>query len=95
MAASAKNYYDFLEPLEKGLFVWFTAAEQVVIRQPPLKVGDLVLLREDNVPAMNWPMGRFTSVCPGKDGKVRVAEIRTSRGNYVRPEVKMSRLPVH
>ena len=39
-----------------------------------------------------WPLGRITTVMPGKDGVVRVAEVRTKDDTYVRPIVKLCRL---
>ncbi|XP_075152559.1 uncharacterized protein LOC142226424 [Haematobia irritans] len=61
--------------------------------QVNLKVGDMVVVREDNLPPNEWRLGRITKVFPGVDEKVRVAEIRTSRGTLVRPTVKLVVLP--
>ncbi|KAK9731425.1 methyltransferase (DUF5641) [Popillia japonica] len=46
-----------------------------------LKVRDLVILKEDKVPPMQGPAGRISAVCPGKDGVVRAAVIKTSHGS--------------
>lgn len=43
----------------------------------------------------HWPMGRITEVFPGQDGLVRAVKVHTSKGDYVRPVVKISRLPVN
>ncbi|XP_075150473.1 uncharacterized protein LOC142224575 [Haematobia irritans] len=59
-----------------------------------LKVGDMVVIRDDNLPPNEWRLGRIAEVFPGADGKVRVAEIRTSKGPLVRPIVKLVRLPM-
>ena len=42
-----------------------------------VKVGDLVLLREDNVKCGSWPLRRIEQVHPGQDGIVRVVNVRT------------------
>ncbi|KAI5632979.1 pao retrotransposon peptidase domain-containing protein [Phthorimaea operculella] len=42
-----------------------------------VKVGDLVLLRDDGVPPLMWPMGRITKLFPGTDDKVRAFEVMT------------------
>jgi len=34
------------------------------------KKGDLVILREDNSPALQWPTGIITEVFKGKDGVI-------------------------
>ena len=53
--------------------------------QPNLEVGDVVVLREDQTFACNWPLAKVTQTFPGKDGLVRVATIRTASGDYKRP----------
>ena len=44
----------------------------------------MVLLIEDNVPPLQWPMGRVVSVHPGPDGNVRVVTVQTTSGTYKR-----------
>lgn len=56
---------------------------------PNLKIGDLVLLRDENTPPTQWPMGRVLEVHPGDDGVVRVVSLKTPTGIYKRPAVKM------
>ncbi|XP_049883729.1 uncharacterized protein LOC126379136 [Pectinophora gossypiella] len=45
-----------------------------------LKIGDLVIIQEDNVPPLCWRLGRIKQLYPGADGIARVADINTSRG---------------
>ena len=45
-----------------------------------LKAGDMVLIKDDNIPVMKWPLGRIIEVSNGRDGFVRVAEIKTAKG---------------
>ncbi|XP_075167660.1 uncharacterized protein LOC142239773 [Haematobia irritans] len=63
--------------------------------EPNLKVDDMVVVRDDNLSPNEWRIGRVTKVFPGVDGKVRVAEIRTARGQLVRPVVKLVLLPAN
>jgi hypothetical protein len=44
------------------------------------EVGTLVVLKEDNVSPLHWPMGRITEVHPGADGLVRVVTVKTANG---------------
>ena len=37
----------------------------------------------------NWPMGRIQELHPGSDGIVRAVTVKTARGMYERPIVKM------
>lgn len=60
--------------------------------QTNLKVGDLVIEREDNTPPMKWKMARVQEVIPGKDGLVRTVVIRNSAGVYQRPITRLGRL---
>ncbi|XP_026466074.1 uncharacterized protein LOC113369720 [Ctenocephalides felis] len=54
-----------------------------------LAVDMVVLIKEDHVAPLHWPAGRIVSVTKGKDGKVRVATVKTTQGLYVRPIVKL------
>jgi hypothetical protein len=52
-------------------------------------------LKEDNIPPLVWKTGIIEEVFPGQDGHVRVALVRTSRGHFKRPVVKLIPLPRH
>ena len=58
-----------------------------------LKIDDFVIIKEDFLPPTEWKMGRIVGLHAGKDGHVRVAEIRTANGNITRPLVKICLLP--
>ncbi|UYV73090.1 hypothetical protein LAZ67_10001791, partial [Cordylochernes scorpioides] len=45
-----------------------------------IKIGTLVLLKEDNLPPLKWRMGRINQVYPGEDGLVRVVSVKTADG---------------
>ena len=53
--------------------------------QEVVKVGTVVLIREDGLPRLRWPTGVIQAVFPGKDGVVRAVEVKTSKGVYKRP----------
>lgn len=57
-----------------------------------LKIGDIVLICDGNLPRGVWPRGRVVQVFPGKDGIVRVADVRTSAGVLRRPARKLAKL---
>ncbi|UYV64637.1 hypothetical protein LAZ67_3001419 [Cordylochernes scorpioides] len=50
-----------------------------------IKEGDVVLIEVDNKRRTEWPIGVIEKTYPGKDGIVRVAMIKTKRGNFLRP----------
>jgi len=58
-----------------------------------LRVGDLVVIKDDNLASNEWRLGRIDSVFPGADGNVRVVDIRTTRGIVKRPVTKVVLLP--
>ncbi|GFW13796.1 integrase catalytic domain-containing protein [Trichonephila clavipes] len=36
------------------------------------KIGDMVIIKEDNLPSCQWSLGRINNIYPGKDSKVTV-----------------------
>ncbi|KAB0794623.1 hypothetical protein PPYR_11462 [Photinus pyralis] len=50
-----------------------------------LLVGDLVLVREDHLPPLEWCLARILEVMPGRDNKVRVVKLKTVNGEFTRP----------
>ncbi|XP_011858374.1 PREDICTED: uncharacterized protein LOC105555930 [Vollenhovia emeryi] len=64
------------------------------IAKENLKVNDLVIIREENLPPLKWKLGRVIELHPGSDGLVRVATVRTSGNNVKRSIVKLCKLPL-
>ncbi|XP_076382082.1 uncharacterized protein LOC143260480 [Megalopta genalis] len=60
----------------------------------PLKVGDMVLIKEENLPPLKWALGRLVELHLGQDGICRVFTIRTTRGMLKRPASKICMLPI-
>ena len=54
-----------------------------------LKVGDLVLVKQDNTARLRWPLGLITDVYEGADGLVRSVQVKTQTGLYDRPVSKI------
>ena len=61
---------------------WLTSREN-------LKVGDLVLLLNENFPRLHWPLGLITNTYPSPDGIVRSVQVKTQSGIYDRPITKL------
>ena len=57
--------------------------------QQSIQQGDLVLLCDEIVPRNHWPLGRVTAVHKGRDGRVRSATVKTTKGAYDRPVTKL------
>ncbi|GFT98864.1 DUF5641 domain-containing protein [Trichonephila clavipes] len=50
-----------------------------------IEEGDLVLIGDANNKRIIWPLGKVTKMYLGKDGKVRVMEVKTQFGSVMRP----------
>jgi hypothetical protein len=60
-----------------------------------LTTGSVVLIKDENMPRLKWPLGLVVKLFPGKDGKVRCVELKTSRGIVVRSIQKLCDLDVN
>ncbi|OXA48563.1 hypothetical protein Fcan01_16517 [Folsomia candida] len=55
-----------------------------------INVGDPVIIEDDQAPRNNWQQGEVVEVYPGRDGVIRVADVRISEGHiYQSPFVKL------
>ncbi|KAH8245681.1 hypothetical protein KR032_007570, partial [Drosophila birchii] len=59
-----------------------------------LQAGDMVVIKEESLQANECRLGRIQLICPGADGKVRVANVLTARGVIRRPVAKLVRFPM-
>ncbi|XP_062557605.1 uncharacterized protein LOC134222468 [Armigeres subalbatus] len=55
--------------------------------------GQLVVIRDENLPPIRWKMGRIVAVHPGDDNVVRVVTLKTAAGELKRPVEKICVLP--
>ncbi|UYV80932.1 hypothetical protein LAZ67_19002211 [Cordylochernes scorpioides] len=60
----------------------------------PFKVGDMVLIGQESLKRLHWPLARIIQLYPGKDGLVRVAKMKTSSGDKIRPIQKLYNLEI-
>ncbi|XP_071578771.1 uncharacterized protein [Temnothorax nylanderi] len=58
-----------------------------------LKTGQLVIIKQQATPPLQWPIGRVQEIHTGSDGVARSATVKTSKGTYVRPLAKLAILP--
>ena len=59
-----------------------------------LKVGEIVLISNDNSKRLLWPLARIIKFYPGKDGENRVALLKTSKGDLVRPVQRLCSMEI-
>ena len=55
-----------------------------------ISIGDIVVVREDGTVPSFWPLAKVVQTYPGKDGLVRVVDVKTSKGTYKRPVTKVA-----
>nr|CAI5865611.1 unnamed protein product [Callosobruchus analis] len=58
------------------------------------KVGDLVVLKDENTAPQFWRLGRIQNLHPGSDGVVRVLSIKTVNGIVTRAIQRVCLLPI-
>ena len=54
-----------------------------------VQVGDIVLLKDNELFHRSWPLARVEQVHPGTDGLVRVVTLRTEKGSYKRAVTRL------
>ncbi|XP_036146042.1 uncharacterized protein LOC118646697 [Monomorium pharaonis] len=59
-----------------------------------LQTGQLVLVKQPGMAPLYWLTGRIEKVYEGADGMARSALVKTSKGSYVRPLIKLAILPI-
>ncbi|XP_058840265.1 uncharacterized protein LOC131695765 [Topomyia yanbarensis] len=59
-----------------------------------IRVGTMVVLKEENLPPLKWHLARVTEIQTGPDGNVRVVKVRTKDGSYQRAISKICVLPI-
>lgn len=59
-----------------------------------IRVGTMVLVKDDHLPPMKWRFGRVVEIFPGNDGHTRVVNIRTKDGCYQRAITRVCILPI-
>ena len=59
-----------------------------------LKVGDVVLVVDQNAPRGQWHLDRVEEVFAGQDGQVRVVQVSTKGQKFIRPITRLCPLNV-
>lgn len=63
--------------------------------QENIKIGDMVLIKDERQPPTKWAMGRILNCHPGPDGRIRVATIKHQGGTFQRAVQKLCVLPTN
>ena len=57
--------------------------------QPSIKLGDIVLVSDINLPRGEWPLGRITELQHGQDGHVRIVKVLVAGKERLRPITRL------
>ena len=60
------------------------ARQKWLQKDDPLKIGDIVLIVDDQAPRNVWRKALVVKIFPNEDGQVRSAEVRTASGVLIR-----------
>ncbi|GFT41091.1 integrase catalytic domain-containing protein [Trichonephila clavipes] len=63
-------------------------------KEDVIKEGDIVLIGDTNSKRIYWPLAKVIKLIPGRDGRVRVVEVSTSSGSFLRPIQRLYPLEV-
>lgn len=63
-------------------------------RSEHVRVGRMVVIKDDNLPPLRWQLGRITEMHPGADGLTRIVSVRTASGIVKRSLPKICILPL-
>ena len=54
-----------------------------------LPLGSVVLIKEDNLQRLQWPLARIIDLMPSEDGRIRTVRLKTAKGTCVWPVQKL------
>ncbi|XP_075157880.1 uncharacterized protein LOC142231146 [Haematobia irritans] len=72
---------EYLKELQKR-YKWHTPKAN-------LSIGQLVVVKDDQLPPCEWRLGRITKTHQSNDGLVRIVDIRTTKGTITRDITKL------
>ncbi|GBO46939.1 hypothetical protein AVEN_177282-1, partial [Araneus ventricosus] len=63
-------------------------------KEDVIKESDIDLIGETNTKGIYWPLAKVMKLIPGRDGRVRVVEVSTGGGSFLRPIQRLYPLEV-
>ncbi|GFR27261.1 DUF5641 domain-containing protein [Trichonephila clavata] len=62
------------------------------VREP--RVGEMVLIGDDNKKRLSWPIAKIIELIPSRDGEIRTVRLKTQHGTVIRPVQRIFPLEV-
>lgn len=63
-------------------------------KEVQLKINHLVLIKQQDLSLLHWLLGRIQEIHVGVDGIARSATVKTAKGVFIRPLIKLAILPI-
>nr|XP_029709507.1 uncharacterized protein LOC115255519 [Aedes albopictus] len=67
---------------------------KLAARNDEIQPGRMVIIVDEALPTIRWPLARITELHPGKDNLSRVVSLRTEKGVITRPITRICLLPL-
>ncbi|GFW87557.1 DUF5641 domain-containing protein [Trichonephila clavipes] len=58
------------------------------------RIGEMVLIGNDNKKRLSWPIAKIIELIPGRDGEIRTVRLKTQHGTVIRPVQRIFPLEV-
>ncbi len=81
-----------VDSLEDNLPAISGSQAEVASTCKDVKVGEVVLIKDETLRVRNWPLARVIKIFPGTDGITRAVDVRCSDHTYRRPVHMLVRL---
>ncbi|GFW03361.1 integrase catalytic domain-containing protein [Trichonephila clavipes] len=62
------------------------------VREP--RIGEMVLIGNDNKKRLSWPIAKIIELIPGRDGEIQTVRLKTQHGTVIRPVQRIFPLEV-
>ncbi|GFW28507.1 DUF5641 domain-containing protein [Trichonephila clavipes] len=62
------------------------------VREP--RIGEMLLIGNDNKKRLSWPIAKIIELIPGRDGEIRTVRLKTQHGTVIRPVQRIFPLEV-
>ncbi|GFR07057.1 DUF5641 domain-containing protein [Trichonephila clavata] len=62
------------------------------VREP--RVGEMVLIGDDNKKRLSWPIAKIIELIPGRDGEIPIVGLKTQHGAVIRPVQRIFTLEI-
>ncbi|XP_035230397.1 uncharacterized protein LOC118202345 [Stegodyphus dumicola] len=85
----------FWKSWSKDYLTQFQVRNKWKLPSADLRVNDLVLIKDENLPPLKWKMAKVICTYKGTDQRVRSVNLKTASSEMKRPIHKLVRLPIN